>query len=167
MYDKIYDRKAVLEYAKQWAFGRNKSYYNFDAIGGDCTNFVSQCIYAGAKVMNYTQIDGWYYRSSYDRTASWSGVEFLYDFLIKNRGVGPYARNVTEVDAEPGDVVQLAMKANRHYHHSLIIVKTSPVITVASHSRDAYDVSLGTYVYDYARFLHIDGVRSKKLLKNF
>ena len=84
-----YNRNAAVDYARIWALGRNPSYYNFDDVGGDCTNFVSQCIYAGAQAMNYTSVLGWYYRSSYDRTASWSGVEYLYKFLVNNMGLGP------------------------------------------------------------------------------
>ena len=56
-------------------------------FGGDCTNFISQCIYAGVKVMNYNKNNGWYYKTVNDRAPSWSGVEFLYDFLLKNREV--------------------------------------------------------------------------------
>lgn len=37
-----YDRTAVVEYARKWAFSRNPQYYNFDAVGGDCTSFASQ-----------------------------------------------------------------------------------------------------------------------------
>ena len=33
-----------LDYAQKWALSRNPAYYNFDDIGGDCTNFVSQCL---------------------------------------------------------------------------------------------------------------------------
>ena len=51
-----YDRNAAVAYAKEWALGRNPAYYNFDGIGGDCTNFASQSIFAGAKVMNYTPV---------------------------------------------------------------------------------------------------------------
>ena len=36
-----YDRKAAVEYARKWAYGRNPQYYNFDRLGGDCTNYVS------------------------------------------------------------------------------------------------------------------------------
>ena len=39
--------KAEIEYARRWAFSTNPAYYNFENIGGDCTNFVSQCLYAG------------------------------------------------------------------------------------------------------------------------
>ena len=43
----------TIKYAKKWALSRNPKYYDFDSIGGDCTNFISQCIYAGAKIMNF------------------------------------------------------------------------------------------------------------------
>ena len=56
-----YNRYAAKEYAKKWAFSRNPKYYNFDPIGGDCTNFISQCILAGSNTMNYTKNTGWYY----------------------------------------------------------------------------------------------------------
>ena len=73
-----YDREAAVAYAKKWAFRRNPAFYDFSKIGGDCTNFASQCIYAGAKVMNYTPTFGWFYKSANDRTPSWTGVEYLY-----------------------------------------------------------------------------------------
>lgn len=49
-----YDRKAAVEYARKWAYGRNPAYYDFSRLGGDCTNYASQCLYAGSDVMNYT-----------------------------------------------------------------------------------------------------------------
>ena len=42
---KKYKKDDSVKYAKKWAYLRNPKYYNYDAIGGDCTNFVSQCIY--------------------------------------------------------------------------------------------------------------------------
>lgn len=154
-----YDRNAAVAYARKWALSRNPSYYNFDPVGGDCTNFTSQSIYAGAKVMNFTPVMGWYYRSSYDRTPSWSGVEYLYNFLINNKSVGPYAHVVSQSEAMPGDIVQLG-KRNGHFYHSPMITAVSPVILVAAHTQDALDRPLASYVYDVARFLHIDGVRT-------
>ena len=53
-----YDRNAAVAYARKWAMDRNPAYYNFDGIGGDCTNFASQSIYAGSKIMNYTPVMG-------------------------------------------------------------------------------------------------------------
>ena len=58
-----YNRQAAVAYAHRWAFGRNPAYSNFDGMGGDCTNFASQCLYAGTGIMNFTPTYGWYYLS--------------------------------------------------------------------------------------------------------
>ena len=84
-----YDRQKVVQYAEKWAFLRNPKYYNFDPLGGDCTSFASQCLYAGSNTMNYTKDIGWYYINGNNKSPSWSGVEFLYKFLINNKSVGP------------------------------------------------------------------------------
>ena len=49
-----YDRAAAVVYAHRWAFKRNPAYYDYEEIGGDCTNYASQCLYAGSGIMNYT-----------------------------------------------------------------------------------------------------------------
>ena len=66
-----------MEYAKKWALSRNPKFYDYEKIGGDCTNFASQCIYAGSGVMNNKT---WYYKNGNQKSPSWTGVEFLYDF---------------------------------------------------------------------------------------
>ena len=153
-----YNRQSAVAYARRWAFSRNPAFYDFENIGGDCTNFASQCIFAGARVMNYTPNTGWYYRSASDRAAAWSGVEYLYRFLINNKSVGPFASLVSQKDAEIGDIVQLG-RNNGDLYHSPVIVSTSPKILVAAHTFDALDRPLDTYIYDTARFIHIEGVR--------
>ena len=45
--DTPYDRDAAVAYARRWALSRNPLYYDFEDIGGDCTNFASQYIFAG------------------------------------------------------------------------------------------------------------------------
>lgn len=158
MKEVAYDRQAAVSYARRWALDRNPAFYNFDGIGGDCTNFASQSIHAGSKIMNYTPVMGWYYRSSYDRSPSWTGVGYLYNFLINNKSVGPYAHVVSQREVQPGDIVQLGTYDGRFYH-SPVITAITPEILVAAHSDDALDRPLSSYVYDQARFLHIDGVR--------
>lgn len=155
---KEYNRKKAIEYATKWAYKRNPKYYNFDSVGGDCTSFISQCIYAGAGIMNYKKYIGWYYNSSKDRTASWSGVEFLYDFLTKNNGLGPRAKNVDVENINIGDIIQLKFLESR-FSHSLIIVdrkgNTLDDIYIATHTEDAYYRKLSTYNFKDIRFLHI------------
>ena len=67
MTEQVYNRARAVAYAQKWAFSRNPAFLNFDGMGGDCTNFASQCLYTGSGIMNYTDTFGWYYRSSRDR----------------------------------------------------------------------------------------------------
>lgn len=154
-----YDRAAAVAYARKWALLRNPAFYDFEKIGGDCTNFASQSIFAGARVMNFKEVLGWYYRSINDRSPSWTGVEYLYNFLIGNRSVGPFAREVPQNEARPGDIVQLGTHTGGFYH-SPVITAITPTILVAAHTFDALDRPLASYSYEVARFLHIDGVRT-------
>lgn len=158
MREKTYDRAAAVAYARRWALGRNPAYYNFEKIGGDCTNFASQCIYAGAGIMNYTPDTGWYYRSVNDRSAAWSGVEYLFNFLVNNRSAGPYGHVVSARDARPGDIVQLGT-AEGDFYHCPVITAVKPTVLVAAHTFDALDRPLASYNFGTLRFIRIDGVR--------
>ena len=62
-----YNRQAAVQYAHRWAYGRNPRFYDYQGLGGDCTNFASQCLYAGTGIMNFTPVYGWYYRSANER----------------------------------------------------------------------------------------------------
>ncbi len=156
---KEYDRAHALTYAARWALSRNPLYFNYAGIGGNCTNFVSQCLYAGACTMNYTPVYGWYYLSQGERTASWTGVEYFYNFLTGNRDVGPFGHEVARTELEAGDVIQLGREESGYYHSLLVVAIEEGEILVAAQSDDAYRRPLSTYAYDYARFLHVDGVR--------
>lgn len=81
-----YDRLAAVQYAHRWAYGRNPDFYNYEDIGGDCTNFASQCIYAGSGIMNFLPTFGWYYIDANQKSPSWTGVEY---FIISSPGRGP------------------------------------------------------------------------------
>ena len=153
-----YDRRAAVAYARRWALGRNPAYYDFSDLGGDCTNFASQALFAGAGVMNYTPTFGWYYVSPDERAPAWTGVEFLYNFLTSNKGAGPFAREVEWTGALPGDLVQLGDDAGDFYH-TPVITAIYPTILVCAHSYDMLDVPLADYDAARVRFLHIEGVR--------
>lgn len=152
----LYDRMRAVEYARIWAFNRNPAYYDFSDIGGDCTNFISQCLYAGSGVMNYAP-NGWFYRSSEDRSPSWTGVEFLYDFLTENRTLGPFAASEGPAEMQPGDVIQLGNR-ERFYHSLLVTSVQGGRIYIAAHSFDAFMRPLDTYDALRKRYLHIGGV---------
>lgn len=42
-----YNRGKAVAYALEWAMSRNPAYLDFEELGGDCTNFASQCLLAG------------------------------------------------------------------------------------------------------------------------
>ena len=157
-----YNREKAVAYAHRWAYSRNPKYYNFDNIGGDCSNFVSQCLYEGCNVMNHTPDLGWYYTSASDRSAAWSGVEYLYHFLLNNSEPGPYASVLPIERAEAGDIIQLTFGGGV-YTHTVIVVETGKVpdantILIASHTFDSDNRPLDTYEYENIRLLHIEGV---------
>ncbi|MBR2449078.1 MAG: amidase domain-containing protein [Clostridia bacterium] len=157
---KQYDRNSALIYARRWAFDRNPNYYNFDTLGGDCTNFVSQCVFAGTKIMNYTPVIGWYYNSPNDRTASWTGVDYFLNFLTDNDGIGPIAVSVNPANIQIGDVIFLGNKSDDFYHTLFVSKIESGNIYVASHTRDALDKPLLDYFYNFIKFMHITGVKT-------
>ena len=154
-----YNRKKALDYAKEWAFRRNPKYINFENLGGDCTNFVSQCIYTGCGMMNFTPIYGWYYKNSYERSPSWSGVEFLYDFLVSNQNCGPFAVETSFDYIKPADIIQLG-NASGHFFHNVIVNKIDKQrIFVSAHSIDSYMRPLDSYNFDKVKYIHILGAR--------
>lgn len=156
--EKEYDREKAEKYAHKWVYNRNPKFYNFDKIGGDCTNFISQCMYAGCGVMNYSR-NGWYYISINNRAPAWTGVEFLYNFLVNNKGAGPYGKQIEPEQSEIGDIAQLSFDGNK-FTHSLFIVDTSDKdILVATHTYDADYKKISQYNFVKIRFIKIEGVR--------
>lgn len=163
-----YDRGAAVRYARQWAYKRNPAYYNFDRLGGDCTNFASQCLFAGCGVMNKTKDVGWYYRSLNDRSAAWTGVEYFYHFLINNadvdgrtvgNGAGPFAKVVSLQELELGDFVQFGRSTGDFYHTPVVVGFQEGEPLLAAHTYDAYGRLLHSYRFEEIRCLHILGAR--------
>ncbi len=156
----LYNRAAAVSYAHQWAFARNPAYLNFQGIGGDCTNFVSQCLKAGGAPQNYTRDIGWYYTSATNRAAAWTSVEHLHRFLLRRHTVGPKGTAVPINQIQPGDIIQLAF-IPPVFSHSLFVVSTegtpSPqTVKVATHSFDADNRLLSSYSYLAYRCIHIE-----------
>lgn len=156
---KEYDRTHAQEYALRWALDRNPLFTDFAEIGGDCTNFISQCILAGSCIMNFTPDFGWYYISPDDRAAAWTGVTYLYNFLTGNTGDGPFGREVGAGSLDIGDVIQLGNAKGNFYHTLIVTGFNNDTYLVCAHNDDSRNRPLNTYRYARARFIHISGVR--------
>lgn len=154
----IYNRLSAVNYAKKWAFEKNPAYENFDNLGGDCTNFVSQCLHAGGIKMNYEKY-GWFYKNLNDRAPAWSGVNEFYNFSLKNTtSAGVKAKEIEIEDAKIGDVIIL--KNEEKLYHSLIITNIiQPIskrnILVTSHDNDVLDKPLSHYFFQDFKILNI------------
>lgn len=158
-----YDRQAAVAYAHRWAYHRNPNFYNFDKLGGDCTNFASQCLYAGAQVMDYTPTFGWYYNNPNSRAPAWTGVEFFYNYLTRKQvRPGPVGEEADPGQVRPGDFVQLSFSNSVFSHNPVVVAVGSPPlpenILVAAHTEDADNRPLSSYPFRNLRFIHIVGV---------
>lgn len=100
-----------------------------------------------------------FYRSVNDRTPSWTGVQYLYDFLVGNKGVGPFAEETTPDKLEVGDIVQLGRATGDFYHSPVVVGIEDDEIYVAAHSYDAFNRPLSSYDFAQVRGIHILGVR--------
>ena len=157
--EKEYFRSRAVMYARKYALTRNPLFFTFEGIGGNCTNFVSQCLLAGSCVMNYQPIYGWFYLSTNRRAPAWTGVDFFYNFMTTNQDVGPYGKEVNISEAMVGDVIQLQNENDDFYHTLIISEITDNDILVCANSVDSLDRPLSSYEYKSQRLIHIDGVR--------
>lgn len=134
-----YSSSKAVAYARKWAKKRNSAY---DKYPSDCTNFVSQAIYAGgvsmrkpAKIKHgITRTTAYWYSKKhkftgstgrvsyeYDVSTSWMRVSDLYKYAISHGATAISCKTLSSLQskAKPGDIVQL--KKNGSWHHSIII----------------------------------------------
>lgn len=140
----MYDRELAYNYAKRWALSFNPNYYNFSNLGGDCTNFVSQCIHAGLVPMNFDRY-GWYYLSLNNRAPAWSGVNEFWNFGTSNTGVGLKLTECDLSDLEVGDIIQLYN--GERYYHNLFVTNVDNGIRVSAHDNPVFNTPLDSYYF--------------------
>ena len=154
-----YDRQKAVEYAYNFWNKRNPRFYNFDKLGGDCTNFISQCLFYGGIEMNFSK-NGWFYSSLNSRAPAWTGVDEFYNFLITNTSqIGAKGRPTDLSQVEVGDVIQMD-QGRGYFHHNLLIVnigrdRSPHNIFIACHSADAFNKKLSDYRYTRLRIIKI------------
>ncbi|MFD2334300.1 amidase domain-containing protein [Cohnella sp. GCM10020058] len=165
-----YDREAVVAYAEAWWDKANPAYELFEV---NCTNYVSQCLFAGGAPMNYTgkRESGWWYhglsggqeRWSY----SWAVANSLQHFLSQPRPAGLRALRVERPEQlSPGDVICYDWDGNGQFRHNTIVTAADgdgmPLVnanTVPSRHRywDYRDSYAWTENTRY-RFYHIEAI---------
>ncbi len=162
LYASAYNGSSAANYAQEWAYSRNPYYLNCDTEaggGGDCTNFVSQCVRAGGiAYMWYGDRDSylpwWFTNVLGTKTASKSFINaatFIRHFhFVRNS----FVRHVdwlnygSEFPGNPfpvyiGDVMQIARSISypptyEQVSHSRIVVGFSGSVPYcAQHTTDS------------------------------
>lgn len=162
-----YRRDLAAAYADRWWNEGNPSYELFEV---NCTNYVSQCVFAGNAPMNYTgkRESGWWYKGRNKGQESWSYSwavsNALTQYLGAHRTSGLRAEIVPSVDElQLGDVITYDWNGDNRFQHSTIVTAFDaagmPLVnanTVASRHRywDYRDSYAWTEQTKY-RFFHI------------
>ncbi len=119
-----YNREKAVAYAKQYATSTTGTHWkNYAKWGGNCTNFVSQCLYAGEIPFDHagdTILEQWYWYSDTYRTPSWTGADAFRQYALQDKKRGLVALQATMQEMEKGDVVQL-MTQEKAVHTMLVV----------------------------------------------
>lgn len=141
-----YRRDLVAAYADRWWNEGNPAYELFEV---NCTNYVSQCIFAGHAPMHYTgkRDSGWWYQGRgggrENWSYSWAVANALQSLLASGRNSGMRGTMVESADQlQLGDVILYDWNGDYRYQHSTIVtafdVDGMPLVnanTVASRHR--------------------------------
>ena len=137
-------------------------FYDYEEVGGDCTNFASQCVYAGSGVMNFTP-DLLVLHRRQPEGARLDRVEYFWNFMTRREiSQGPVGVPCELGDLRPGDLVQLSFSGEGFQHTPVVVAVRRPIRTledvlIAAHSYDADNRPLSTYTFQDIRFLHVLG----------
>jgi len=163
----IYNRQNAVSYALSYAMKPNPSYRYFASHGdggGDCSNFVSQCLRAGGAPFAYDSSPWWYKKHINNRnndvwSVSWAVAHSLY-WMLKTRDKsnvkGLKAIEIQDMsELEIGDLIQYENE-KRTIYHSVIITgftyeKGERTPLISQHSFDARNT---TYIKVKAKKMH-------------
>lgn len=115
-----YDRLAAVKYAERWWNSYNPEYKAFPV---DCTNYVSQCLFAGSAPMYGTpnRDKGWWYEND-NWSFSWAVAHSLRWYLSGSTH-GLKGKEVSSAkELYPGDVICYDFEGDNKWDHTTIVV---------------------------------------------
>lgn len=145
-----YDRYAAASYAKAYALNPNPTYkffYEIGEVGGDCTNFVSQCLHAGGIPMDFNPRNEpwWYSKKNNQWSISWAVAHSLY-WCLKVRTErnlsGLKGVETNDISAlELGDVICYENYRGIIYHSAIITDFQGNSPLISQHTFNALNIS--------------------------
>ncbi|RAK14972.1 putative amidase-like protein [Anoxybacillus vitaminiphilus] len=115
-----YDRFAAVRYAETWWNSYNLAFKKFPV---DCTNFVSQCLYAGGIPMSGypNRAKGWWMKN-HNWSYSWT-VAHSFRWYLSGTHSGLKAMEVSSPEQlMPGDVICYDFQGDGRFDHTTIVV---------------------------------------------
>ncbi len=165
-----YNRSGAAQYAIDHAYNYNSAYADFSGEqGGDCTNFISQCIHEtpGGGIPEHVGAQYsdtcWFYTTSTNRSSSWTGAN-EFNRYIKSSVSKINASISTFESVDFGDIIQLKYSSGEAYHSLIVtgIVYSSygrSDLLFCCHTSDRQNYSLSsTFGSGYIKeYIHIIG----------
>lgn len=162
-----YDRIGATQYARGWALSRNPKFQDYEEWGGNCTNYISQCVNAGGIPMDPygdNVMKEWYWYSDNKRTPSWTAAQPFFEYFTRNNNdntnnFGAYAAESNYEEMELGDIVQL-IKDGKAYH-------TMIITGILFAGDEVYDYLISQNTYDLLDYPLSLKVGERRYLKIF
>ena len=163
-----YNGTNAANYARTWYSGYNSQYNNYTNNGGDCTNFASQCAFAGGQAktnpskvtIGVTGTTSYWYSYKYIQTnyflfwqvssypvwaesSSWvrvaGGQGFFDYFRYRKTTIVSKDLNYIRSQARLGDIIQVQAKnASAKGHTTVVGAKSATEITLYYHTNNTY-----------------------------
>lgn len=114
-----YDRLKAVQYAEKWWNSYNPAFKSFEV---DCTNFISQCLFAGgAPMRGYpSRNQGWWVRGN-NWSYSWAVANALRIHLA-NSNIGLRAKEVkSPKELMLGDIICYDFEGDGRFNHNTIV----------------------------------------------
>lgn len=145
-----YSVSAAKNYASRWYNGRNPTFPVFTV---DCTNFVSQILFAGGMPMNKSYSSGWYANVS-DNSVSWSAVPEFYTYWSQKKStVSSLSKATIIADSKAGDIVQFKKNGATRWSHSMFVYeKSNSTLYLSGHTSDFLKKDFKTISTDWTSF---------------
>ena len=161
-----YNRSKAASYARTYAMSYNPNYpnYGYPNGNGDCTNFVSQCVYDGGMPMKVGSTDAYWYYNSSGRSPSWAGADYFMRHWTKVRSSSYYGRayevRIYTKDyimnnkatfgsfLSIGDIVQVLNETDSKASHSIIVSEKTNNTTIkyCAHSANTLNGDIFSFI---------------------
>lgn len=119
-----YNRLNAVRYAEVWWNQRNPG---FPKMENDCTNFISQCLFAGGLPMNGQPIRnrGWWQQQA-NWSFSWAVANNLRWYLSRSGNIIGAAEADKPDKLVPGDVICYDFEGDGRWNHNTIVTALDP-----------------------------------------